>query len=129
MRSIGEPTIGLPPMKLPLLLVGDESLVPCVDGVSHPYVGLDAAASTGTLPTVMDRVTEFLPMYSSVHRGAGYKSQLATSMYENARDAALDFAGREGRDDVAIICRNITEAINHLVYRLGLREGDSSSRP
>ncbi len=112
------------PLKLPLALVGDESLVPCVDGVSRPYVGLDAAASTGALPSVMDRVIEFLPSYSSVHRGAGYKSQLATARYEDAREAALVFAGRDGRDDVAIICRNTTEAINHLVYRLDLLKSD-----
>jgi selenocysteine lyase/cysteine desulfurase len=30
----------------------------------------------------------------------------------------LQFAGRTGRDDVVIICRNTTEAINHLAYRL-----------
>jgi selenocysteine lyase/cysteine desulfurase len=111
-------------MKLPLALVGDELRVPCVDGVSRPYVGLDAAASTGALPSVMKRVMEFLPSYSSVHRGAGYKSQFSTARYEDARDAALRFAGREGRDDVAIICRNTTEAINHLVYRLRLRPSD-----
>ena len=111
-------------MKLPLALVGDRSLVPCVDGVSRPYLGLDAAASTSSLPSVLDRVVEFLPSYSSVHRGAGYKSQLATARYEDARDAALAFAGREGSDDVAIICRNTTEAINHLVYRLRLGPDD-----
>jgi selenocysteine lyase/cysteine desulfurase len=111
-------------LKLPVALVGDESLVPCVDGVSRRYVGLDAGASTAALPSVLDRVIEFLPSYSSVHRGAGYKSQLSTARYEDAREAALAFAGRAGRDDVAIICRNTTEAINHLVYRLDLRETD-----
>ena len=34
------------------------------------------------------------------------------------------FAGRSGTDDVAIICRNTTEAINHLAYRLGLGHDD-----
>jgi len=65
-------------------------------------------------------VSEFLPWYSSVHRGAGYKSRVATDAYEAAREAALAFGGRTGRDDVAIICRNTTEAINHLAYRLRL---------
>ena len=111
-------------VKLPLALVGDGALVPCIDGVERPYAGLDAAASTGVLPSVMTRVQDFLPLYSSVHRGAGYKSQVATTEYENAREAALRFAGREGRDDVAIICRNTTEAINHLVYRLRLNADD-----
>jgi selenocysteine lyase/cysteine desulfurase len=105
-------------------LVGDGMLVPCVDGHERPYVALDAAASTGVLEPVFRRVEEFLPSYSGVHRGSGYKSQLSTNAYESARDAALLFAGREDRDDIAIICRNTTEALNHLAYRLGLRFDD-----
>jgi selenocysteine lyase/cysteine desulfurase len=105
-------------------LVGDEEEVPCVDGVDRRYLSFDAAASTGALPAVLERVHEFLPWYSSVHRGAGWKSQLATAAYEDARAAALRFAGREGSDDVAIICRNTTEAINHLAYRLRLAPDD-----
>jgi selenocysteine lyase/cysteine desulfurase len=105
-------------------LVGDSIDVPCVDGTDRPYVALDAAASTGALPAVAARVSDFLPWYSSVHRGAGYKSQLATAAYESAREAALAFAGRAGSADVAIICRNTTEAINHLAYRLRLDQDD-----
>src|SRR5688500_3582794 len=103
-------------------------MVPCVDGTERPYLSLDAAASTAALPQVAERVTAFLPWYSSVHRGAGWKSQLATAEYEDARAATLAFAGRtagDGNDDdVAIICRNTTEAINHLAYRLGLQRDD-----
>ena len=105
-------------------LVGDDLTVPCIDGQDRRYVSLDAAASTAALPAVARRVQEFLPWYSSVHRGAGWKSQQATAAYEDARDAALRFAGRADRDDVAIICRNTTEAINHLAYRLRLRPDD-----
>jgi selenocysteine lyase/cysteine desulfurase len=105
-------------------LVGDDVTVPCVDGRELPYVSLDAAASTGALPGVAARVHEFLPWYSSVHRGAGWKSQLATADYEGARTAIEAFAGRGGADDVAIICRNATEAINHLAYRLRLDRDD-----
>jgi len=105
-------------------LVGDGVPVPCIDGVERPYLSLDAAASTPALSEVADRVAAFLPSYSSVHRGAGWKSQLATAEYEEARESALAFAGREDRDDVAIICRNTTEAINHLAYRLQLEPTD-----
>ena len=108
-------------MRLPLPLLGDGEPVPCLDGTDRPYLGLDAAASTGALPAVMDRVQDFVPTYSSVHRGAGHRPQVATRTYESARAAALAFAGRQGRDDVAILCRNTTEAMNHLVYRLRLR--------
>jgi selenocysteine lyase/cysteine desulfurase len=105
-------------------LVGDGLPVPCLNGAERPYLNLDAAASTSALPAVAERVAEFLPWYSSVHRGAGYKSQLATAAYEDAREAIRCFAGRSDRDDVAIICRNATEAINHLAYRLPLRRTD-----
>jgi selenocysteine lyase/cysteine desulfurase len=74
---------------------------------------------------VARRVEEFVPWYSSVHRGAGYKSRLATEAYEAARAAVLCFAGRAGRSgDIAIICRNTTESINHLAYRLRLQPDD-----
>ena len=108
----------------PVPLVGDGMLVPCIDGHERPYVALDTAASTGVLESVLRRVEEFLPSYSGVHRGSGYKSQHSTDAYENARQAALSFAGREGRDDIAIICRNTTEALNHLAYRLRLSRDD-----
>ena len=108
----------------PVTLVGDGALVPCLDGQERPYVSFDAAASTPRSPRCLARVEQFVPWYSSVHRGAGYKSQLATAAYEDAREAALAFAGRDGRDDVAIICRNTTEALNHLAYRLRLEAAD-----
>ena len=105
-------------------LVGDDLPAPCIDGLERSYLSLDAAASTSPLPEVARRVADFLPRYSSVHRGAGWKSQLATADYEAARAAALAFAGKGG-DAVAIICRNTTEAINHLAYRLELEPDDT----
>jgi len=111
----------------PVPLIGDGMPVPCADGADRPYLSMDAAASTAALGPVLARVQEFLPSYSSVHRGAGYKSQLSTRAYEDARAAALAFAGRPAGapgDDVAIICRNTTEALNHLAYRPRLTPGD-----
>src|SRR5579862_400470 len=106
-------------------LVGAHVLVPCVDGSEQPYRDLDCAASTPALETVAARVDEFLPWYSSVHRGAGYKSRRATAAYEAARDSAHRFARRSaGSDDVVVLVRNTTEAINHLAYRLQLGADD-----
>ena len=111
--------------RVPVALVGDGVTVPCITAETRPYVNLDAAASTAALPAVAARVNDFLPWYSSVHRGTGYKSRLSTDEYEEARAAALAFAGRPtAGDDVAIFCRNTTEAINHLVYRLRLSPDD-----
>jgi len=106
-------------------LVGADVQVPCLDGSQRPYRDLDCAASTPALVTVAERVGNFLPMYSSVHRGAGYKSRMATDAYEQARATTLEFCGRSADgEDVAIMVRNTTEAINHLAYRLRLEPGD-----
>ena len=108
----------------PVALVGDGLRVLCADGEEREYVSFDTAASTAALPSVLRSVQEFLPLYSSIHRGAGYKSQMSTGSYEDARSSAIEFSGRSGRDDVAIFCRNTTEAINHLAYRMRFERGD-----
>lgn len=106
-------------------LLGAGAPVPCLDGTDRPYRDLDCAASTPAMVAVAERVNEFLPWYSSVHRGTGYKSRLSTVAYEQARTTALRFSGRpEGGDDIAILVRNTTEAINHLAYRLRLSPDD-----
>ena len=77
------------------------------------------------IPRPRERVQEFLPWYSSIHRGAGFRSRSATAAYEAARHAVLAFAGRApDGPDVAILCRNTTEAVNHLAYRLRLEPTD-----
>jgi selenocysteine lyase/cysteine desulfurase len=106
-------------------LVGAGMPVPCLDGAERPYRDLDCAASTPAMVPVAERVAGFLPTYASVHRGAGYKSRVATAAYEDARHRILRFCGRvEGDDDVAVICRNTTEALNHLAYRFPFEPGD-----
>jgi selenocysteine lyase/cysteine desulfurase len=99
--------------------------VPCVDGTQRPYLSFDAATSTGALAGVLEAVEAFVPWYSSVRCGAGYKSQASALAYEGARLAALAFAGR-GPDsgDVAVIRQNTTDAISYLARRLGLSRGD-----
>jgi selenocysteine lyase/cysteine desulfurase len=106
-------------------LIGTGLMVPCLDGTDRRAVELDQAASTQAHPDADARVQEFLPWYSSVHRGAGYRSRMATASYEEARRAVLSFAGRDqDGPDVAILCRNTTEAINQLAFRLQLAPTD-----
>ena len=57
-------------------LVGADTDVPLVQGGSVRYADLDAAASSRALESVAARVQEALPLYASVHRGAGYLSQV-----------------------------------------------------
>jgi selenocysteine lyase/cysteine desulfurase len=107
-----------------LSLVGADRTVALADGRQRRYVNLDNAASTPPLRKVLDAVTEFMPWYSSVHRGAGQKSLLSTHRYEQARETVARFVGADLRDHVVVFGRNTTEAINKLSYRLALAADD-----
>ena len=96
-----------------LPVVGADTLVPLVDGTSAVYANLDCAASAPALQSVADRVAQVLPLYASVHRGAGYLSQVSTALYESARSTIAAFVGARD-DDVAIITRNTTDSLNLL---------------
>jgi selenocysteine lyase/cysteine desulfurase len=98
-------------------LAGAAMRVPLVDGGERRYVNLDYAASAPCLLTVQEAVNDLLPWYASVHRGAGYKSQLTTEAYEDAREAVRDFVGGH-RDDVVVFTRNTTDATNLLAAAL-----------
>lgn len=102
--------------------MGHDQRVPLLDGRSTPYVNLDNAASTPALKTVMDAVTRFMPLYSSVHRGSGYKSRLSTKAYDRAREIVGAFVGADPETNTVIFGKNTTEAINKLAYRLPLSE-------
>jgi selenocysteine lyase/cysteine desulfurase len=82
-----------------------------------PYANLDYAASAPCLEPVSATVAAALPAYSSVHRGAGYASQLTTARYEQARHTVRAFVGaRPG--DALIFVRNTTDAMNLLARSL-----------
>ena len=103
-------------MGLPRML-GSDVEVACLGGRRQRYANLDYAASTPVMDEVWHAVEAFVPWYSSVHRGSGYKSQLATAEYEAARDAVGRFVGARPGDDVVFV-RNTTEAINVLAASL-----------
>ena len=114
--SSGTPTSGtaaLAPVEALLPVVGGTTTVPLVDGTQRVYANLDYAASAPALHTVADRVTEVLPLYASVHRGAGYLSQVSTALYESARQTIARFVDARD-DDVAVVTRNTTDSLNLL---------------
>ncbi|GAA3558976.1 aminotransferase class V-fold PLP-dependent enzyme [Microlunatus spumicola] len=100
---------------VPALLptVGAGESVPLVGGRRAGYVHLDNAASAPALARVAAHVTEVLPAYASVHRGAGYLSQLCTGLYEQARETVGRFVHARP-DDVVVLTRNTTDALNLL---------------
>lgn len=98
----------------PLLpVVGHDTLVPLVDGRQVPYSNLDVAASAPALESVARRVAETLPLYASVHRGAGYLSQVSTALYEASRRAVGAFVGARD-EDLTLVTRNTTDSLNLL---------------
>ena len=100
-----------------LRLVGADTEVPLVTGGTRRYVNLDYAASAPALKAVHDAVEELLGWYSSVHRGAGFKSRASTAAYEGARESIRRFVNARD-DDAVIITRNTTDSINLLAGTL-----------
>ena len=102
------------PGAVPLLpVIGADTVVPLVTGGTARYVDLDAAASSRALEPVATRVAEALPHYASVHRGAGWLSQVSTAAYESARETVAGFVGARS-DDVCVLVRHTTDALNLL---------------
>lgn len=99
------------------LYVGVDVTVPVLGGNHRRYVNLDNAASTPALRHVKQAIDTFLPYYSSVHRGTGFKSQLSTYFYEKARHTVLDFVGANPQEHTCIFGKNTTEALNKLARR------------
>jgi cysteine desulfurase/selenocysteine lyase len=99
------------------LFIGTDTKVPLLNGKHAKYINFDNAASTPPMLAVQQAVNAFMPYYSSVHRGTGYKSQLSTHMYEEARRIILEFVGADPDQHTLIFGKNTTEAINKLARR------------
>ncbi len=101
---------------IPAVLGGDLP-VPLADGRTVTYANLDYAATAPCLAVVAEAVSELLPWYASVHRGAGAASRRCTREYEQARETIADFLDARA-DDYVIFTRNTTDALNLLARAL-----------
>ncbi len=99
------------------LFAGLDAAIPLLDGSFQRYINLDNAASTPAFASVQAKINHFLEYYSSVHRGTGFKSQLSTHAYEEARRITLRFVGADPNQHTCIFVKNTTEAINKLAHR------------
>ncbi|MGW2086453.1 aminotransferase class V-fold PLP-dependent enzyme [Streptomyces sp. NPDC001880] len=97
----------------PLPVLGKDVTVPLVTGGEVTYAALDYAASAPALQRVWDDVAAYAPYYGSVHRGAGYLSQLSTDLFENSRATVAEFLGCRA-DDQVIFTRSTTDSLNLL---------------
>jgi cysteine desulfurase / selenocysteine lyase len=105
-------------------IMGIDTVVPLIDGKRVPYVFLDNGASTPSFRHAYEVMGEFMPFYSGVHRGTGFKSILATQVFDEAHDIAGRFVGADLENNTVIFVKNTTEAVNKLANRCDWREGD-----
>ncbi|WP_411076685.1 aminotransferase class V-fold PLP-dependent enzyme [Streptomyces sp. cmx-10-25] len=97
----------------PLPVLGRDVTVPLVTGGEVTYAALDYAASAPALQRVWDDVAAYAPYYGSVHRGAGYLSQLSTDLFENSRATVAEFLDCRPGDQV-VFTRSTTDSLNLL---------------
>lgn len=105
-------------------ILGIDTMVPLLDGRRVPYVFLDNGASTPSFRHALEVMAEFMPFYSGVHRGTGFKSILATHVFDEAHEIAGRFVGADLSHDTVILVKNTTEAVNKLANRCDWRAGD-----
>lgn len=100
------------------LIAGIDTKIPLSNGKYTTAINFDNAATTPPLLPVLEEIIRFSPWYASVHRGAGYKSQYSSMLYEEARSIIARFVGADLKHDTVIFVKNTTEAINKLSNRL-----------
>ncbi len=73
---------------------------------------LDSAASSQKPRQVIDHITNtYINNYANVHRGSYKLSQIATNLYENARDKIASFINAKSSNEI-VFTRGATEGIN-----------------
>jgi cysteine desulfurase/selenocysteine lyase len=105
------------------LIYGHSQEVPTRRGPT-PYINFDNAASTPPFTRVMEALCREARWYASVHRGAGYKSQYSTQLYEAARQSVGKFVGVDFDHDVVIFTKNTTDSLNKLSHYLPFLSGE-----
>ncbi|MCD4708611.1 MAG: aminotransferase class V-fold PLP-dependent enzyme [Candidatus Sabulitectum sp.] len=99
-------------------ILGLDRKVPLLDGSTVTYVNLDNGASTPPMKDSMQALDDFMPYYSSVHRGTGFKSRLSTRIFDQTREIIAEFVNADLSQNTLIFGKNASEAINKLAHSL-----------
>jgi len=99
-------------------VVGATNEARLLDGSARRFVNLDNAATTPALTVVQQAVLDYLPWYSSVHRGAGFKSRLSTAIFEEARAEIGACLGIDATRQDVIFVKSATEGLNKVAHGL-----------
>ncbi len=107
------------------LVTGVDREIPLGNGNKIKYINFDNAASTPALKAAQAASEQLMEVYASIHRGAGYKSQLSSEWYDLSRDVAMDFVGADPDVHCAVFTSNTTDSINRFARMLP-RDNDRS---
>lgn len=99
-------------------ILGLDKETPLLDGSKTTYVNLDNGASSPPMMDAVQALDNFMPYYSSVHRGTGFKSRLSTRIFDEAREIIADFVKADLTNNTVIFGKNASEAINKLAHSL-----------
>lgn len=99
---------------IPNLVIGTDTKVPIANGEYVTSINFDNAATTPPFFSVLKEINDFAPWYSSIHRGAGFKSKLSSDIYDHASCVVQDFVHADKDNDVVIFTKNASESINLL---------------
>ena len=100
------------------LILGVDIKVPTSDRKFVTGVNFDNAATTPPFVSVMQKIVDFAPWYSSIHRGKGFKSQYSSTLYDESRFIVSEFVGSDVKNNTVLYVKNTTEAINKISNRL-----------
>ena len=99
-------------------ILGLDRETPLLDGSTVTYVNLDNGASSPPMIDSVNALNDFMPYYSSVHRGTGFKSRLSTRIFDEAREIIAKFVKADLASNTVIFGKNASEAINKLAHSL-----------
>lgn len=102
---------------------GVDLAVPVYGGGEVTGINFDNAASTPPLKRVRGAVNAFADIYSSVHRGTGYKSRVSTEAYERAREQVARFLCIDEKSQVVIFVKGTTDALNRIAAEQARLDG------
>ncbi|MDR1705710.1 MAG: aminotransferase class V-fold PLP-dependent enzyme [Clostridiales bacterium] len=87
-------------------------------GGTKAAVNLDSAATTPPLIRVIDEINRLMPMYGSIGRGTGQKSQSSSKVYTDGRDEVLAFVGADSEKYTVIYTNCTPDGMNKLASAL-----------
>lgn len=107
------------------LIMGLNKKIPIYHGKRVYPINFDNAATTPPFKSVINAIESFSSMYSSIHRGSGYKSLVSSEFYEESRKIICDFVHCNYKENAVIYVQNTTEAINKVSYLLASQYQDA----